>query len=309
MAVKKEKVELTSDIRCFNIEATFLSPCLGTAPSDPLLYEKFLIDSALELEYLAARKAGDTDRIDRMKAGMMAHELSSLPGQQAGHILANSSEEVRLALPAEEQEGAVKGLTVFRRTATSKTPMLVGYMLRGFYKEAFDSHTDIPMPASKVDKFLWIGEFEVPIFRDGKLLDNVDGEWSRPLRTKDPKTGVSRVCIPSSEFVNPLGNTSISFTLFVMAKGFSAAYNGGKFRTEDIERVTHLGLAFGGLGQFRNGGHGCLQVTNFKETTVDWKTALATRIQLLKDGQQLYAGKPKPLADAVHAEVADGVSA
>src|ERR1700722_17265125 len=132
MAVKKEKVELSTDIACFKVKAQLLSPMLGTAPSDAGLYEKYLIDKALELEYAAAKSSGDRERIDRMKAGMREHELASLPGQQAGHILANSSEEVRLALPEEDQEGAVKGLTVFRRSSKEKTPMLVGYMLRGF---------------------------------------------------------------------------------------------------------------------------------------------------------------------------------
>jgi hypothetical protein len=289
---KTEKAELSNDIRCFKVKARLLSPMLGTAPEDQNLYTTFLIEKALKNEYAAAKTKGDTARIDELKAAMIAQELQTLPGVKGGALTANSPDEVIAALPGDEADLAVKGKTVFRR-AKDGTPMLVGYMLRGMFKEGFESHTDIPMPASKVDRFLWVGEFEIPISRDGQPLKDVDCEWSRPLRTKDQRTGVSRTCIATSEVVNPVGDTTIEFTVFILAKGFSQAYTGGKFKSEDVERVTNLALTFGGLGQFRNGSHGCFEVVSFKEETVDWKAALKARLEMLKAGQQIYGGTPR----------------
>lgn len=289
---KAEKVELTTDIRSYKVKARLLTPMLGTAPEDPNLYTTYLIEKALKTEYADAKGKGDTSRVDKTKAAMIAQELTTLPGQKGGGMLSNSPDEVKDALDdGGEGDSAIKGKTVYRRASNGKGgPMLVGYMVRGFYKEAFDTHTDIPMPASKVDKFIWVGEFEIPILRDGVALSDVDGSWSRPLRTKDQKTGVSRTCIATSEFVNPLGDTTIEFTVFVMAKGFSQTYTGGKFKSDDVERATSLALAFGGLGQFRNGGHGCFEMVSFEENNVDWKAALKARTEMLKAGQQLYAG-------------------
>lgn len=307
MAAKAEKQDLSTDIRSFRVKAKLLTPMLGTAPEDANLYTAYLIEKALKTEYADAKGKGDTTRVDKLKAAMISQELTTLPGAKGQGMLANSPDDVKDALDkGDDGEDTVKGRTVFRRTSNGKGgPMLVGYMVRGFYKEAFDTHTDIPMPASKVDKFLWIGEFEIPIIRDGVALTNIDAEWSRPLRTKDQRTGVSRTCIATSEVVNPIGETTIEFTVYVMAKGFSQTYTGGKFKNEDVERVTQLALTFGGLGQFRNGGHGCFEVTSFVEENVDWKTALKTRQEMLKAGQQIYAGKsPIPseeLADEANA--------
>jgi hypothetical protein len=289
---KAAKAELSTEIKSFRVKARLLTPMLGTAPEDPNLYTAYLIEKALKQEYQAAKTSGDTTRVDALKSAMVAQELTTLPGAKGQGMLVDSPDEVKDALDkGGDGDDTIKGKTVFRRTQNGKGgPMLVGYMIRGFYKEAFDSHTDIPMPASKVDKFLWIGEFEVPIYRDGKPLDAIDAEWSRPLRTKDQRTGVNRTCLATSEVVNPVGDTTIEFTVFVMAKAFSQTYTGGRFKNDDVERVTQLALTFGGLGQFRNGGHGAFEVLEFEEKTVDWKDALKARQEMLKAGQQIYAG-------------------
>ena len=307
MTVKSPKAELGTTITSYRVRARLLTPMLGTAPQDASLYTTYLIEKALKTEYQAAKGKEDVERIDKVKAAMIAQELTTLPGQKGANLITNSPDEVKEVLTStlgeEESENVVKGKTVYRRTQNGTGgPMLVGYMLRGFIKEGLETHTDIPQPASKVDKFLWIGEFEIPIIRDGSPLTDVDGEWSRPLRTKDQRTGVSRTCIATSEFVNPIGDTEIEFTIFIMPKGFSTAYTGGKMSKDDIERTIALGLAFGGVGQYRNGGHGCFEVVSFTEEEVDWKTALAARVQMLKQGQQLYGSVPEEAAEAAAAD-------
>lgn len=302
--IAKVREELGTGIKSYRVRAKLLTPMLGTAPEDPELYSTYLIEKALRAEYQTAKTDGDKARIDVVKAGMLAHELSTLPGAKGSELTANSPDAVKAALDQEDSETSVKGRTVFRRSqngATKGAPMLVGYMLRGFIKEGLETHTDIPMPASKVDKFLWIGEFEIPIIRDGAALPNVDGQWSRPLRTKDQRTGVSRTAIATSEFINPIGDTIIEFTIFVMPKGFATSYTGGKMTTDDIQRTIALGLAFGGVGQFRNGSHGCFEMLSFVENDVDWKAALQARLDMLKQGQQLYGSVPALIAEAAGA--------
>ena len=105
---------------------------------------------------------------------MTANELTMLPGQQGNSALADAPQEVQDAL-GEAGDGLVKGTTIFRRSK-SGGPVLLGYQLRGLLKEAYEAHTDIPQPASKVDKFMYVSQFEIPIVRDGSPLAAVDGE-------------------------------------------------------------------------------------------------------------------------------------
>ena len=92
----------------------------------------------------------------------------------------------------------------------------------------------------------------------------------------------------TSEVINPVADTTVEFDIVVFGKGFSQAYNAGKFKAADVERVVTTAMAFGGVGQFRNGGHGCFEVVSFTEQEIGWKDALAARLALLKAGQQIY---------------------
>jgi hypothetical protein len=290
----KEREVLTTDLVKFVIGARLLSPCLGTAPADPEIYKKFLIDTALEGELAIAKTDQDRERIEQVRDAMIHHELGSLPGAQ-GAILANTPQEVQDVLKAEgEVAEGVRGLTVFRRhdhdVEPRRVPALAGHMLRGNMKEAVENNTNIPQPASKVDKYIYVGEFLVEFHRDGKPLSDVDGIWSRPLRTRDMRTQQSRVCIATSEFINPLGATTIEFTIFCLAKAFSKSFGAGGLDVKDIERIVNMGLTFSGVGQFRNGSHGLFEVTSFAQSDMNWHEAVKARLEMLKMGQQLYTG-------------------
>ncbi len=73
---KVVKADLSTDIKSFRVKAKLLTPMLGTAPEDPNLYTAYLIEKALKTEYADAKTKGDTARVDKAKAGMLAQELA-----------------------------------------------------------------------------------------------------------------------------------------------------------------------------------------------------------------------------------------
>jgi len=284
------KAALPSEVKKYSVEVAFLTPLLGTAPENPALYGDFIIGKALDERLKKAKTEEDKEAVEQIRKAMLDREISMLPGNANSELLESQEKSVQDVLKEAAEEGAevVKGRTVFRRLkGQGGGPGMLGYQWRGYLKEAAVTHSDIPQPESKIDKFCWIGEIGIPILRNGKPLRDVDGEFSRPLRTKDQRTGVSRVCIATSEFINPFPVTGCKFTVFVMPKGFSTAYSGGKFSADDVKHWLEAG-AFNGTGQFRSGGHGCFKIVSFVEEDVDWKDALKARLKMLEDGVQLY---------------------
>jgi hypothetical protein len=329
---KTPKADVLRTVRKFHVIAQLLSPILGTVPDDPSIAMTHLNSQDWKARMRLAKINKDFAEIARLNKAAderVIRENSTFAKERAKTATvavssAENEEEAEEAnreiadeikppedddspVPSEARAGSGAdnpetrtGKTVFRRTHSvienvEDVPMLVGYMIRGFYKEAFETYTGVYQPVSMVDKFLWVGEFEIPFFRDGKPLADVDvKEWSRPLRTTDRKTRISTSCISKSEVINPIGSTTIEYNVFLMPKGAAESYLKLNLQGDEFERITSMALMFGGLGQFRNGGHGCFEVIHFKEEEIGWKEAWDIRKKMLVDGQQTYKGLISP---------------
>lgn len=145
-----------------------------------------------------------------------------------------------------------KGLTVFLRDDEDDKLIMLDYMIRGFFKgslEALVAHTNIKMPRSKVDRYLFVGPRKVAITRDGKPIYDEDGQLERPLRAETMKG--PRVSLAASEQIELPWEIEIDVEL--LPNPTSKASDA--ITWDDIE----LALDYGelqGLGQWRTGGNG-----------------------------------------------------
>jgi hypothetical protein len=242
----------------YKVKIEFLTSLLGTAPSSPDIYTDFLIVKKLEVLLKRARTDEDKAAIEKIRGARADHELAQLLG---------------------DDESDIKGKTVFR--ANKGGICMPGYMVRGFYKEACAMCSSIPQPKSKIDKFLFVIEADIPLMRTdpndptaSRQLQRSDThDLSRPLRTED-SFGVSRTCLAISEELDP--PVWIEYNIVVLPKGFVQKSDSGKFAKEDVKQWTEAGV-FQGLGQWRSGGHGAFRVVSFSEEDITWAEAVALR--------------------------------
>ena len=278
MAKAVTKEVTSQDVLKYRVKIQFLTRLLGTAPSDPNLYKDFIIGKAIENLLKKARTDEDKAGIEELRKARTDHELSLLPAAVNSNLLIDSPESVKDALVKNGNGGEeTKGKTVFR--ANKSGLILPGYMVKGFYKEAAKAIADFAMPTSRIDKWLYIAESEIPLMRNGEQLQrDTVYEWARPLRTED-QYGVSRTCIAVSEVIDP--PCELTFTVLVLPKGFVQKSDSGKFAKESVKQWTEYG-AFTGLGQWRNANNGAFKVVEFEEQPTDWNDALNLRIAALE---------------------------
>ena len=271
------KAELSTEVLKYAVRVQFLTRLLGTAPSDPKLYKDFIIGKAIETALKKARTEEDKKAIEELRKARTDHELTLLPGAVNSSLLIDSPESVKDALVKDGSEPAEeKGKTIFR--ANKHGLVLPGYMVKGFYKEAAKAIAEFAQPTSRIDKWLYIAESEIPLMRDGVQLQREHTyDWARPLRTED-QYGVSRTCIAVSEVIDP--PCEIQFTVLVLPKGFVQKSDSGKFGKDAVKQWTEYG-AFTGLGQWRNASNGAFKVLSFEEQPVAWNDALQLRIAAL----------------------------
>lgn len=201
------------------VTITTTEDMLGSAPADPEIYRSFI----------ATKKHKD----DRAKA--TAAQLAEMDADEKKI----TEEELKL-LPAED-----KGITVFRRNAGGL--ILTDFMIRGFLKEAAEAVSGIWGVRSKIDKWLFVKERQIPVMRNGAQLKDSEGINERPLRAMTMQG--PRVALAASEVVK--AGATMTFTILVFPLGESK----GKLDEETISSWLEYG-AYNGLGQWRTGSNG-----------------------------------------------------
>ena len=158
-----KKHPLINDVRLYRI--TFITPILGTAPTDKELYTRFVI-----AKYLKENK----DLPEEEKQRIIEQELQDIP-----------------ETPKEERDLNTTG---FRRDA--KGLYIPAYTFKGFLKEAATALKDIlKIPALKkaITNYVFIAPEKI------YLSKAPTGYVERPLRAQTPQG--ERVCLARSEAV------------------------------------------------------------------------------------------------------------
>lgn len=172
----------------------------------------------------------------------------------------------------EEEDGLLgnmeeRGLTVFLRDDNDGKLLMLNYMIRGFFKgalEAMIAQTNVKMPRSKVDKFLFVEPRRIPICRDGEAIYEEDDQIERPLRAETLKG--PRVSLAASESIDEGWEITFSVTLLPNPESKASS----AITWETVEAALDYGR-FQGLGQWRTGGNG-----QFVWERVDTETGTAS---------------------------------
>lgn len=149
------------DVTTYHVKLTFISPMLGTAPSDPELYDAFV-----------ASKAEDITQAE------IDQELSQLPATENGE----------------------KGKTVFRRNDEGQL-CITDFMVKGFFKETMKALrgmegticSKITSYKQRVDLYVFPEPALIPVHAPEVLT------FQRPLRASTPQG--ERIALASSEMV------------------------------------------------------------------------------------------------------------
>lgn len=219
----------------YHVKLTFTEPQLGTAPSDPEMYSKYIATKKFkETKKHPKTTPAELEAIDAEEKALVTEELATLPPDEG------------------------RGLTVFRRDNGGL--MLPDYMIRGFLKEAASAmgiDKDTYGLHSKIDKWVFITNQNrtpirwLPLMRDGVQLTKPDGQFERTLRAQTMQG--PRVTFACSEIVNPPAD--LDFCIYVLPLG--AEGKKGKYAiTEEVLRSWLSYGAFCGLGCFRTGSYG-----------------------------------------------------
>lgn len=173
---------------------------------------------------------------------------------------AKTEEESVRALSDVENVVDLKGITGFYRDKDEKI-ILKGYQIKGFFKEACKVLKDqlkISSCVSKVDNFIFIEEAEIPLYRDGKRIEDNEGFLERPLRGETPQG--PRVSLAKSEKVD--SGWEIDITVKVIAnKGTQKSVPMSMSVVEELLKYGELK----GLLQWRNAGYGSFKTEVVKD--------------------------------------------
>lgn len=164
---------------------------------------------------------------------------------------AELSQEERDLFAAEREDTA--GLTVFARDAENNDrPILLDYMVRGYFKSAIGAlqkELGIKSYKSKVDKYLFVRPRRIPIMRDDDAVLEEDELFERTLRAETLKG--PRVALQASEMIDTPWYIDIEIRLIP---------NNESKKTPSLTwDVIETALDYGeycGIGQFRNGSYG-----------------------------------------------------
>ena len=160
-----------------------------------------------------------------------------------------------------EDEVLEKGTTGFYRDSDGY-PVIKGYQIKGFFKAAAKALKDqlkLASYLSKIDNFVFINETNIPIYRDGKRVEDVDGMLERPLRAETAQG--PRVALARSEKIDE--GWELEFTIRVVENAGTA-----KSAPIDLDVIKEL-LSYGelkGLLQWRNAGFGSFKYEVLEES-------------------------------------------
>lgn len=199
------------------------SPLLGSSPKNKEVFSEFIATKAKEGEE-RARAHADVENIPELEEGDNGKE------------------------------------TIFYRDTEAGYPILKAYQILGFLKEAakgLSDQTKLKQATSKIDKFVFIVERNLPIYRDGERIEKVDGYLERPLRAETMQG--PRVALAKSEVINE--GWSVEFTVRVLPN--SATKTSSALDMDLVETLLEYGQ-FKGLLQWRNGGYGQFEFEEVK---------------------------------------------
>jgi len=166
----------------YHVTLTFTEPLLGTAPLDPEIYRKYIIEKAKR----EGRELSEEE---------IAQELSTL----------NVDEEME------------KGTTGFHRLDDG-TPLLYDYVLKGFFKDACgmlaraseSGSSKIRAYKKIIDGLVFVAPRQIPIAMNGNGIEFLE----RPLRAQTAQG--ERVALARSEMI-PAG-AGIAFELLILGQ-------------------------------------------------------------------------------------------
>jgi hypothetical protein len=158
----KAAVPLMEALKRYHVKLKFISPILGSAPSNKDVYENYV-----------ASKHPETN------PEQVAAESALIP-----------------------EELPQTGKTIFRVDPATKGLIFLPHQIRGFLKESASAITGKGLTAfkSKIDKWIFVEPDKIFLMRDGKLITAAEGTCERPLRAVTAQG--PRVSLLSSEQVN-----------------------------------------------------------------------------------------------------------
>lgn len=154
-----EKKPLLEALKRYHVVLKFISPILGSAPSNKDVYENYV-----------ASKHPETN------PEQVAAESALIP-----------------------EELPQTGKTIFRVDPDTKGLIFLPHMIRGFLKESGSAISGKAMTSykSKIDKWVFVSPDKIFIKRDGEIITAADGACERPLRAMTAQG--PRVSLLSSE--------------------------------------------------------------------------------------------------------------
>lgn len=162
------------------------------------------------------------------------------------------TEKAAAQLDVENVENTEDKVTGFYRDVETGNVILKGYQVKGFFKEASKALKDqlgLTAYVSKIDNLVFIEEANIPLMRDGKWVENIDGFLERPLRGETAQG--PRVSLAKSEMVEC--DWYIDITVKVIENKKTA--KSVEMSMDIIEELLEYG-ALKGLLQWRNAGYG-----------------------------------------------------
>ena len=251
-------------MQTYAVKLSTTSEMLGTAPANPQVYEDFIVAKRM------AEGKFTKEEIEIAKK----EELATLP------VLTSGDEDQ-------------KGITIFRR-ADDGTLVIPGYMVKGFFKAAAASMSEVWGASGRIDRMVHIGKFTgskfaadrfIPMVRDGQRLKAPDGT-RRPLRAMTAQG--ERISLASSELVRPVVTLSFHVTVLPLAetgKGIGTREKPCLVNQELLESWLAYGM-MAGIGQWRSAGWGTFTHGNHQVVMRNY-----TYIWLDEAGIPYYVGK------------------
>lgn len=207
------------------VRLTGTADILGSSPTDKEVYTNYI-----------ATKAAGTDQENVAK------------------------DDVKSIADTIEEAGKV---TAFYRDIDG-LPILKGYQIKGFLKaaaNALKSQVKLASAASKFDKFVFVMERDLPLYRqDGTRIETPDGYLERPLRAETMQG--PRVSLSKSEKINE--GWCCECTIRVLDNEGTA--KSSKVTVDMIKEILDYG-SLNGLLQWRNAGYGAFTFEILEETS------------------------------------------
>jgi hypothetical protein len=249
------------------VRLTFTEPLLGTASGNPEIHRDFIASKIFD------EKKGNHQLTSEEKRELVDEEIKAIPGRNYGEQKTEDDPDDKSADGPDDK--FEKLVTVFPRAdRDANQPILWDYQLRGFFKEALRTLSDLgeldqkhaahSAIAGAVDRRLFIHQRQTAIFTDQPITI-----FQRSLRTKSGPKG-PRVCFASSERIASGATLDFDVELYesfsekvlserVLKKNPQRAPKkrdgNAAFTSDDIKAALDWGQRVG-IGQWRSGGFG-----------------------------------------------------